>query len=90
MLVVVCYDIPDDRRRPRVSNTLKGFGARVQKSVFECDITPKHFEKLKQRLSKILKDDDGLRYYILCAQCIPKIEVVNGPPVPKTQLYFAV
>jgi CRISPR-associated endoribonuclease Cas2 len=80
--------MPDDRRRTRVNNILKGFGTRVQRSVFECDLTPKHFQELKQRLSKILKDDDGLRYYILCSECVSKIEVVSGPPVTQTQLYF--
>ena len=90
MFIVVCYDISDDRRRTRVSNILKGFGNRVQRSVFECDLRPKDFPKLKQRLSKVLKDDDGLRYYILCSECVSKIEVVSGPPVTQTQLYFVV
>ena len=62
----------------------------MQRSVFECDLTPKHFQELKQRLSKVVKDDDGLRYYILCSECVSKIEVVNGPPVTQTQLYFVV
>ena len=90
MFVVVCYDIGDDRRRAKASNILKGFGNRVQRSVFECDITLKHFQKLRQRLDKVLNDDDGLRYYVLCSECVPKIEVVSGPPVAKAQLYFAV
>ena len=90
MFIIVCYDMPDDRRRTRVSNILNGFGTRVQRSVFECDLTPKHFQELKQRLSKVVKDDDGLRYYILCSECVSKIEVVNGPPVTQTQLYFVV
>ena len=90
MFIIVCYDIPDDRRRTKVSNILKGFGTRVQKSVFECDLTLEHFQRLKQRLSKVVKDDDGLRYYILCSECVSKIEVVNGIPVTQTQLYFVV
>lgn len=90
VFTVVCYDISDDRRRNRVSQILEGFGSRVQKSVFECDLNDRQFQKLHQRLAKVLKDDDGLRYYILCAGCIPRIRVVNGPPVEKTQLYFAV
>ena len=90
MFIVLCYDISDDRRRTKISDILEGFGSRVQKSVFECDISTKQFQKLKQRLGKVLKDDDGLRYYVLCANCVPKIEVVNGPPVTQTQLYFAV
>jgi len=32
MFVVVCYDVPDDRRRARISKRLQGFGVRVQKT----------------------------------------------------------
>ncbi len=73
-----------------MSNILKGFGSRAQRSVFECALRPKQFQKLKQRLNKVLKDDDGLRYYTLCAECVSRVEVVNGPPVTQTQLYFVV
>ena len=90
MFVVVCYDIPDDRRRSKVSNILKGFGTRVQRSVFECDITHPQFGKLRERLTKIVNEEDGLRYYVLCSNCIQKIEVSQGVPVTKAQLYFAV
>ena len=90
MLVVVCYDIPDDKQRNKASNILKGFGTRVQRSVFECDITSIQFDKLKENLKRVIEEGDGLRYYILCSNCIEKIEVVQGMPVTKTQLYFAV
>jgi len=87
---VVCYDIPDDRRRTRVGKILEGFGSRVQRSVFECDVTPAHLTKLKSRLSKVVRPEDSLRYYYLCGQCLPKAEVLNGPPIEKAQLYFVV
>jgi len=90
MFSVVCYDISDDKRRIKVGKILEGFGNRVQRSVFECDIRPEHMKMLKQRLSKVLKDDDTVRYYYLCAQCIPKVQIVNGLPVTQAQLYFAV
>jgi len=38
MLIVVSYDIPDDRRRLQLSKALKDFGKRVQWSVFECHL----------------------------------------------------
>lgn len=75
----MCYDIPVDRRR-----------SRVQRSVFECDLTPVHLQRLKGKLDKVIKPEDSLRYYYLCVQCLPKVEVVNGPPVEKAQLYFMV
>jgi len=90
MFVVVCYDIPDDRRRARAGKVLEGFGGRVQKSVFECNLKDEQVKKLKDKLSRVIRDDDSLRYYHLCAQCIARVETVNGPPVEKVQPYFAV
>lgn len=89
--MVICYDIPDDRRRAKVGKVLEGFGTRVQRSVFECDLTPKQIQRLKQKLGRVTKSpDDSLRYYYLCAHCIGKIEVVNGPAVTQSQLCFIV
>jgi len=90
MFVVICYDIPDDKRRNKVGKLLEGYGNRVQKSVFECDLKPEFISLLKQRLARITKHEDTLRYYSLCAQCLTKVEVINGPPVTHVQLYFTV
>lgn len=35
-LYVISYDIVDDRKRTKTVDTLKDYGRRVQKSVFEC------------------------------------------------------
>ncbi len=32
----IVYDISDDKERGKVDKILKGFGFRVQKSVYEC------------------------------------------------------
>jgi len=90
MFLVVCYDIKDDKRRSRVGKILEGYGNRVQRSVFECDLADIQVKKLKERLGKAIKPEDSLRYYSLCAVCLPKVEVVNGPPVEKAQLHFIV
>jgi len=43
-----------------------------------------------RKLAIVLKNEDALRYYYLCAKCLPKVEVINGPPVAQAQFYFAV
>lgn len=88
--MVICYDIPDDKRRNKIGKLLEGYGNRVQKSVFECDLKPELISLLKQRIAKLTRQEDTLRYYYLCAQCLPKVEAVNGPPVTHVQLYFTV
>ena len=90
MFLVVCYDIPDDKRRNRISDILEGYGERVQFSVFECDIKPEQAKKLKDKISKVLEEVDSIRYFSLCAECVSKVEVINGPEVTKAQSYFMV
>lgn len=67
-----------------MAKILTAHGQRVQKSVFECDLTAAQFAKLKRRLCKLLDpaQDESLRFYRLCASCTAQVEVVGrGPPV---------
>lgn len=91
MFIVVSYDIPDDRRRNKVAQSLKGYGYRVQKSVFECEVSPELFEKMKKKLkSRINPEEDSLRYYQLCQECLKKI-IIEGPgEVKREKPYFVV
>ena len=76
MFYVISYDIPDDQRRNRLAKTLKGFGTRVQYSVFEAHLTRSQFEQMKQAVSSVIDPDkDAIRYYALCRTCVERIEV---------------
>lgn len=46
--------------------------------------------EMKEKIAKVLKDEDSIRYYYLCGECIKKVEVINGPPVTEAQQYFVV
>ncbi len=39
MLYLISYDIPIDKRRLAIARMLEGSGQRVQRSVFECDLS---------------------------------------------------
>lgn len=80
MLVVVSYDIKDDKRRTRVHKALMSYGQWVQYSVFECDLEVAKYLKLRDRLSDLIKPDDGdsIRFYNLCGECGKKVERVGG------------
>jgi len=76
MYVVVAYDIVDDRRRTRLAKTLKDYGWRVQKSVFECRLDDRMFLKMKNRVEKTIDhEEDSVRYYFLCKRCEGDIAV---------------
>lgn len=49
----VVYDITCDRERAKVDHVLKGFGFRIQKSVFECRLNKRGKEELIQKLEAL-------------------------------------
>lgn len=74
--IVVSYDIPNDRRRAKVCALLKDYGARVQYSVFECQLRPDDLKRLRERLKPLLElEEDDVRFYRLCATCVSKAHV---------------
>ncbi len=78
MLILVSYDIPDDRRRTKIASLLKDFGERVQYSVFECLVNEAALDRLRQRLvAKVVAEDDSVRIYRLCADCRGKVEILG-------------
>jgi len=64
-LVVVIYDIVDDKRRLKMARFLKGFGFRVQRSCFECILDMNLYKKLITQIENYISDEDLLRIYRL-------------------------
>lgn len=71
MLVIVCYDVSTEtregrRRLRRVAKVCEGTGQRVQKSVFECQVTLMQLDDLERRLlAEVDLAHDRLRLYRL-------------------------
>src|SRR5438874_3752640 len=87
---VVAYDIPDDKRRTKVHKILLGYGTWTQYSLFECFLTRKQLILLQARLAEhLVANEDSVRFYPLCANCVSKVETVGGPP-PADKVVFLV
>lgn len=71
MLILVSYDVSTEtaagrKRLRRVAKVCQSFGQRVQKSVFECQVTLAQYEELeRQLLAEINDKEDNLRLYRL-------------------------
>ena len=69
MLVIVCYDVNTEtkagrRRLRRVAKVCESSGQRVQKSVFECQVSLMQLETLERSLlTEINLSEDNLRLY---------------------------
>lgn len=88
MFYIVSYDIPDDKRRNNVAKVLLDFGDRVQYSVFECIMDDVLREKMTSRLRKIIKEEDSIRIYTLCAKCEKTIMVMGSGEITKDENVF--
>lgn len=84
MLVLVTYDVQVSgeggaRRLRRVAKACRDYGQRVQFSVFEIEVDPAQWVRLKARLEKIIDPAvDSLRYYHLGANWERKVEHVGA------------
>ena len=86
MLVLVTYDVAQDtpqgrRRLRRVARACEDYGQRVQYSVFECDLDPALWVKLRARLvGEIDVKTDSLRFYYLGREWRRRVEHVGAKP----------
>ena len=60
MIVLITYDIASDHRREAISTRLSGCGARVQLSIFECDLKDE-----AELMSLLTSLEDLIRIYML-------------------------
>lgn len=73
MLVLVTYDMNTQedggkKRLRQVARACQDFGQRVQYSLFETDVDPAQWTKLKARLEAVIRPEfDSLRFYYLGA-----------------------
>lgn len=86
--IVVSYDIPDDRRRTKVTKTLKGFGQHVQYSVFECRLESKDLLELRRRLIRLVIREDSVRFYFIGQEDIQRIEVLGHGGIVAERIFI--
>jgi len=93
MLVLVTYDVGGvktggQRRLRHIAEACLNYGLRVQKSVFECNVEPAEWERLKATLLEIYNPDrDSLRFYFLGANWQRRVEhhgVSDAPDIDGT------
>ena len=86
---VIAYDIPDDKRRTKVHQILLGYGKWTQYSLFECFLTRKELVLLRSKLAKhLVAEQDSVRFYPLCANCVNRVEMVGGSPPSEAQVFL--
>ncbi len=89
MFILISYDIPDDKRRTKVSKALENFGTRVQYSVFECVLTRTQLDEVRKRLTAVVYlPEDSVRFYFLPEDAVPKIAILGQGTVTVDQVFI--
>lgn len=64
---LVIYDIAHPRRLQRVARVMEGFGQRIQKSVFECELELRELQALQKKVLQCMHTaEDAVQYMRLC------------------------
>lgn len=65
-IVLMIYDIVDNKRRNKMVKCLEAYGVRVQKSAFEALLNRRQYEKMLRESSCLIDEEvDSLRVYVL-------------------------
>jgi len=86
MFVLVSYDVATTtkqgkRRLRRVAQACLDYGQRVQNSVFECQVDPERWTRLRLRLlEEYDAKEDSLRFYFLGSNWRNRVEHHGAKP----------
>ncbi len=73
------YDVREPKRLARVAKIVKGYGERIQLSIFCCFLNNRQRERLKFELKKEIEGEDSLIIVDLCNPCVKKLRTKNSP-----------
>lgn len=93
MRFLIVYDVAHAKQRARIARLLEGHGVRVQKSVFEADLSASELRHLVRHLRQLVEDADddacSVRLYTLCNTCAPRTLVLgDGPPIHQEPAFY--
>ena len=92
MLVIVCYDVNTEtragrRRLRRVARACEGVGQRVQKSVFECFLTPSEKADLLAEVEEVLDLVED-RFFLLRLDLRSKVRTLGIGVKPQDPAFY--
>ncbi len=80
MRYIIAYDVTDDNHRTKLANLLLDFGTRIQKSVFEAELSRTEVKKILSQSAQYIDSGDSLRLYPVCRNCLEGVEMLGRQP----------
>ena len=83
---LIFYDIRNPSRLIKIGKIMENFGQRMQKSVFEAELTDQQATDLKAKLQNVIvPEEDGVKIFKICDKCAP-LRLASGKNPPFTPL----
>ncbi len=90
-LYFISYDIAHPKRLRRVARIMEAAGDRIQKSVFECGLSPDALLALRERLRKVIDPSaDHILIQPICRHCRPDIRWQGKPPPAASEAFWII
>ncbi len=83
-LILIAYDISDNKDRTRVSDLLEQHMVRVQESLFEGWMTRATAQRVAGEAARLIDEGDSLRLYIVPRGGVGAAKAWGFPPAPLT------
>jgi len=88
-LYLIAYDIHDDKKRTRLASKLEDLGGqRINYSVFELMLPPRHYPAFEQEMQDLTEaEEDRIAIYPVCRSCYSRAAwLPEKGPLPPTPL----
>ena len=73
-----------------MAKELERWGNRTQFSVFECDLNKQQQSEMLTKLQAITQNEDALRIYRLCSECVEQSIVIGGKELASDRDFYQI
>ncbi|KYC43246.1 CRISPR-associated protein Cas2 [Scytonema hofmannii PCC 7110] len=89
MLLLVLYDITNDKKCTKLFTFLEVYGRRVQLSMFKCFLSLEEMRQLYEKVKKLVKPvEDNVRFYWIPQEAVERVLTIGGEsPQPPPKYY---
>ena len=86
-MLLVIYDLSDDKRRRELVKSLESYGKRVQESAFEMELANYERKRMIKEIKSIIDyEADNVRIYNIPKDAIPEIVGIDSSPISETNI----
>ena len=89
MMHLIAYDIAHPSRLRKIAKVCELYGVRIEKSVFEADLTEENYQTFWHELMGLVNEnEDAIIDYRICKNCARQTEVMGLVKRPQKRICY--